>query len=210
MNSSGIIGASSNSPVAAQGLRRAEAGQALAQGAVADLVVVLQEQHERCGRQVPLGSPRGVPWRLAWPWNTKPFGQAACQLVDRPLLVVGVVAFGFAGQQHVQGVVAVVVPLGVEALLQQRGLVVLVFQHQPDLPARRDRCAHALRQFDEEVRLVDGVHRIQAQAVAAVVAQPHQRVLDEVLAHRGRRKSMAAPQGVCRSSRKNGLAYWCR
>jgi hypothetical protein len=37
--------------------------QALAEGAVADLVVVLQEQHERAGRRCPLGSPRGSPWR---------------------------------------------------------------------------------------------------------------------------------------------------
>ncbi|MCY1450590.1 hypothetical protein D9M71_674110 [compost metagenome] len=46
------------------------------------------------------------------------FAKAAGQLVDGALPVVGVVAFGFAGQQHMQGIVAVVVPLGVEALFQ--------------------------------------------------------------------------------------------
>jgi len=111
------------------------------------------------------------------------FGQAASQFFDGFFLVIGVVTFGFPGQQDVQGIVAIVVPLGIEALLQQRGLVVLVLQHQPHMPARFHRRAHALRQFHQEVGLVDGVHRVQAQAIAAVIAQPHQGVLDEVLAH---------------------------
>ncbi len=45
-----------------------------------------------------------------------------------------------------------------------------VLQHQPDLSAWFDRFAHARGQFDEEIRLIDRVHRIQAQAIDVVVA----------------------------------------
>lgn len=150
-----------------------------------DLVMVLQEQHERAGRQVAAGFAAWRAVAVGLALEHEAFAQAASQFVDRPLPVVGVVAFGLAGQQHVQGIVAVVVPLGVEALFEQRGLVVLVLQHQPDMPARLHGSAHPLRQLDEKIRLVDGMHGVQAQAVAAVLAQPHQGVLDKVLAHLG-------------------------
>ena len=156
-----------------QGRRRAQAGQAFAQGAVADLVVVLQEQHKGTGRQVPAGFTAWRAMAVGLALEHEAFGQAARQLVDGALLVIGVVAFGFAGQQHMQGIVAVVVPLGVEALLKQAGLVVLVLQHQPHLAARFHGGAHALRQLDQEIGLVDGMHGIQAQAIATVIAQPH-------------------------------------
>ncbi|EXF46710.1 hypothetical protein BAY1663_00874 [Pseudomonas sp. BAY1663] len=42
-----------------------------------------------------------------------------------------------------------------------------------------DRGMHALGQLGEEAAVGNGVHRIQAQAVEAVVEQPHQRVIDE-------------------------------
>lgn len=193
-----------------QRLRWAQTGQALAQGAVADLVMVLQEQHESAGWQVRAGLAAGRAMAVGLALEHETFGKAAGQLVDGALLVVGVVAFGFAGQQHMQGIVAVVVPLGIEALLQQEGLVVFVLQYQPYVAARFHRSAYPLRQLDQKVGLVDGVHGIQAQAVKAVVAQPHQGVLDEELAHLRATEVDGCAPGVCRSSRKNGLAYWCR
>ncbi|MNW20795.1 hypothetical protein D3C71_2213600 [compost metagenome] len=48
--------------------------------------------------------------------------------------VVSVVGVSFAGEQNVQRVVAVIVPLRVVILLEQTGLIVFVFQHQPDMP----------------------------------------------------------------------------
>lgn len=101
---------------------------------------------------------------------------------------------------------AVVVPLRIETLLQQTGLVVFVFHGQPHVPARISLAAHPLRQFLHKVRVFDGVHRVQAQAVEAVFQQPHQRVVDKEVPH------LAAPEvdgrapRVCLSSRKKPLA----
>ena len=72
-----------------------------------------------------------------------------------------------------------------------------VLQYQPYVAARFHRSAYPLRQFDQKVGLVDGVHGIQAQAVKAVVAQPHQGVLDEELAHlRATEVDGCAPGGL--------------
>ena len=50
-------------PATRSGLRRRERLEPLAEGAVADLVVVLQEVDEGVGGRCALGSPRGAPPR---------------------------------------------------------------------------------------------------------------------------------------------------
>ena len=99
------------------------------------------------------------------------FGQTARQLVRRPVDVVGVVATVLAGQQHVQHVVPVVVPLRVAVLLQMRGVVV-VLQHQVDVPPGLDGGAHGGGHLVHPVLLLDRVHRIEAQTIEAIFHQP--------------------------------------
>ncbi|MNP03411.1 hypothetical protein D3C76_952950 [compost metagenome] len=107
--------------------------QAFAKGPVADLVVVLQKQDERAGWQVPAGFATGLAVTVDVTLEHQALAQAAGQLFGRVLRIISVVGVGFAGQQHVQGIVAIVVPLRVEILFQQAGLVVFVFHHQPDM-----------------------------------------------------------------------------
>ncbi|MNV90734.1 hypothetical protein D3C71_1851470 [compost metagenome] len=86
--------------------------------------------------------------------------QTARQLFGGALCVIGVVGVGFAGQQHVQRVVPVIVPLGIETLLQQAGLIVFVFHHQPDMAQRIGLAANPLCKLLKEIRVFDGVDRV--------------------------------------------------
>lgn len=95
-----------------------ERQQAFAEGAVAGLVMILQEQHERRGRQVGAGLA-AMPRRIAQRGLTLvgiAFGQAARQHGGRLRGVVCVVAVSLARKQMVQHVMRVVVPLGIVAL----------------------------------------------------------------------------------------------
>ena len=58
-----------------------------------------------------------------------------------------------------------------------------VFHHQPHMARRIGLLAHPLGQFLEKIRVFDGMHRVQAQAVKTVLQQPHQGVVDEEVAH---------------------------
>ncbi|MNH06316.1 hypothetical protein D3C79_656780 [compost metagenome] len=82
-----------------------------------------------------------------------------------------------------QGVVAVIVPLSVEHPFEQTRLIVLIFNCQPDVSTRRDAPTHTLAECMEKIRIINGVHRIQAQAVEAVVVQPHQCIFDKEVTH---------------------------
>ncbi len=82
-----------------------------------------------------------------------------------------------------QHVVEVVVPLRVKVLLQQAGLVQLVFQDQPHMSTDVDLFSHAVCQFLQEAGVVDRVHGVQPQAVEAVFEQPHQGVVEKEIAH---------------------------
>ncbi len=119
------------------------------------------------------------------PGRRSPRPARAAQVLRGRVGVVAVVAVALAGEQHVEGVVRVVVPLRVVAVEQARHVGV-VLEHQVDVAVRLDRRAHPRRQLVEERprRVVANlVHRVEAQAVEAVLAQPVQRVLDEELAH---------------------------
>ena len=92
--------------------RRREHRQPLAQRAVADLVVVLQEIDEGRGRQrrTRLAAVLAPPVRRRLALIGKPFGERPREMLRR-VAIVAVIARGLAGQQHMEGVMIVVVPL---------------------------------------------------------------------------------------------------
>ncbi len=78
--------------------------------------------------------------------------------------------------------VAIVVPLCVVALAQQAGAVVVVLQDQVQMALGAGGAAQAAGHLDEERAIGNRVHGIEAQAVDAIVEQPHQGVFIEELA----------------------------
>ena len=116
------------------------------------------------------------------------FSQRARKLPGRPLGIVAVIAFVFPGQQHVQHVVRIVIPLSVEIAPQVFGDIAVVLEHQMHMAAGLDRCTDLRRHLVEPAGLGDGVHGIQAQPVEAIFHQPIERVLDEEATHLGAAK----------------------
>ena len=106
--------------------------------------------------------------------------------------------------------VAIVVPLCVVALAQQAGAVVVILQDQVQMALGAGGAAQAAGHLDEERAIGNRVHGIEAQAVDAIVEQPHQGVFIEELADFAATEIDGLAQGVCRSSRKNAAAYWAR
>ena len=169
-----------------------ERGDPLAERAIADLIVVLEEAHEGGGRQVRGGLAAGaapVPGPLAL--EREALGEASAEMRQRRL-VVAVVAAALAGQEHVQRVVHVVVPLGlVERAPAVRPsevarLVGAVLQHQVHAALAGGPVGHRAGQLLQEVtgRLVhDRVDRVEAQAVEVVLLDPVERVVDHERAH---------------------------
>ncbi|MNN80742.1 hypothetical protein D3C76_1623970 [compost metagenome] len=72
--------------------------QALAEGPVADLVMVLQEQDEGAGWQVPAGFTACHAMAIEMTLEHEPLAQATRQLFGGVVCVVGVIGLGFAGQ----------------------------------------------------------------------------------------------------------------
>nr|GFD54373.1 hypothetical protein [Tanacetum cinerariifolium] len=97
----------------------ADLRQTLTKGPIANLVVVLQEQYKRARRQMAAGLAAVMAMTSRFALIDKTLAQQARQLLGGLLGEVGVVRVGFSGQQHVQRVVAVIVPLRIVALLQQ-------------------------------------------------------------------------------------------
>ncbi|MCW0423767.1 hypothetical protein NB713_001710 [Xanthomonas sacchari] len=158
--------------------------QPVAAGAVADLVVVLREDHELVRRQVAAGFAARVTAVVGLSLEGEAFAEHPRQVLRRRVGKAGVVALVFAGQQHVQAVVEVIVPLRAVTAFQHAGLVGLVLQHQVHVAPVGDAGHDRLAQRVEEGVGHDRMHRIQAQAVEAILVQPHQRVVDEVALHR--------------------------
>src|SRR5690606_5422728 len=113
-----------------QGIGIAQADQTLAEGAVAELVMVLQEQYEGARRKVRAGFATRFAAAILLALVDETFAEETCQLVGGVLAVVGVIALVFTGEQGVQHVVAIVVPLRGEALFEQAGSVVFVLQDE--------------------------------------------------------------------------------
>jgi hypothetical protein len=110
MNSIGICGSSSHG---AQRRRIGQRVQALAEGAIAYLVVVLEKSDECGRRQVRAGlATLAAAVRHQLALEGKALRQRPAQARGRPM-VIGVVALGFPAGGHVQHVMHVVVPLGV-------------------------------------------------------------------------------------------------
>ncbi len=160
-----------------------ELWQTLAERPVADLVVVLQEQHKGGRCKVAAGLASGVPMTRLFAQVDKTFAEQARKLVGRLFGEVRVVGIGFAGQQHVQRVVPVIVPLRVETLVQQAGLIELIFKVQPHVSGRFDPLAHAGGELGQECLVANGVDGVHAQPVDAVFEQPHKGVVDEEIPH---------------------------
>jgi hypothetical protein len=107
MNSIGTCGASSRQPSSCA------SASPLAKGAVADLIVVLQEGDEGLRRQRGAGFAARLPITVCagLALVDEALGQRACQHGHRRIVIVRVVALGLAGGQHMRGVMPVVVPL---------------------------------------------------------------------------------------------------
>jgi hypothetical protein len=173
-------------------LGRCERDQALAERAVADLVMVLQEGDEGRGRQVrrrlPANLPAAVRARIALVGEA--LGEAAREHPRGALRVVGVVAVALAGDEHVRRVVPVVVPLrgrvrGAGAIEEMRRVAV-VLEHEVDVAVVARARGDGARDLGHDVRrgiVGDGVDRIHAQPVEVELLDPVERVVDEEGAH---------------------------
>src|SRR5690606_2196650 len=94
---------------------RGEFGQALAERAIADLVVVLQEVDEGGGGKAGRGLAAWLAAKMfrRFALVAVALSKAAREQRRRVLCIVLVVALVLAGQKHVGGVVKIVVPLAV-------------------------------------------------------------------------------------------------
>ena len=197
MNSIGVNGLVSTSVAPTAEQAGGEGGRdPVADGAVADLVVVLQVAEE-----LPAGQRRGVDRpAVVPPAEARPgavveegAGEDLGQAAEAGGGEVGVVALALAGQQRVQRVVEVVAPLRGQAHAaghprgDHAGVVEVALGDQGQRPADGDRqLVDLLRHLLEHVRgpLVDQrVDGVEPQPVDVHVAQPHQRVVDDVAAH---------------------------
>jgi len=128
-----------------------ERADALAERAIADLVVVLQKSTNAVVGSEALGSPRGASPRCAdgFALVGETLAQRAGQQPSGFVRVVAVVAERLAGEQNVERVVRVIVPLRVEPR-EQPGLVRVVFQHQLHVAPVLDAGVHSRGQLVEE------------------------------------------------------------
>ena len=131
---------------------------ALAESAVAHLVVALQEGDEGLRRQMRARLAAhcviAIGRRLSLVGES--FRQAASEEADRFAGVVRVIPIRLTGSEDVQRVVKVVIPLGgilVGAAAEIARLVGVVFENQVHLALPANACVRTLRQFGENVRL---------------------------------------------------------
>ena len=168
---------------------------AVARRPVADLVVVLQVGDEPVAGD-PAGVDRGAVAAAAEAAPGALVQEHPGQHVREPGQArrreVGVVALVLAGEHGVQAVVDVVGPLRVQpvpaALAGGDHLRVVEVglgderQRPPQMGRQRLDLDGQLLQHVPGARVVQGVHGVEAQAVDVEVAQPHQRVVDDVAA----------------------------
>src|SRR5581483_7063115 len=131
-----------------QGLGTCELREPLAAGAIAHLVVVLQEVDERRRRQVRAAlTPRTAEMARALALVREPFRERAAEEGMRALLIVLVVSVGLAGEQDVQAVMNVIVPLrivsgGGARRAEPASLVAEVLEHEIHGPLASRAAAH--------------------------------------------------------------------
>jgi hypothetical protein len=152
--------------------------------------VVLQEVDEGGRRQMAAGCAARLTVVIgrAFALIDKALGQASGQALGGTVGEVLVVGVRLTGQQDMQHVVEVVVPLGVEVARQALGIVRLVLKHQVDMALREAR-ADLGGQAVEEGVVADRVDGVEAQAIEPEGLEPVERVVDEKPRHR------LAPEG---------------
>ena len=167
--------------------------QPVAEGAVADLVVVLHEAHEGGRRQFPRGlAARTTPEGHDFALEREALRQGTAELVG-VAHVVGVIGIALARGRHVQHVMDVVVPLrrvalGLAPVRPQepaRGIL-LVLEDEVERPVQRG-VAGPDGEFVEDVGLGlvdDGVDRVEPQPVEVELLDPVERVVDGEVTHR--------------------------
>ena len=174
MNSIGVNGESSMQNAASAAHRRREP---IAEGAVADLVVVLAKTTNCSGGRSPAGAPkrRAAEGRVVAVVDERTIERLR-QIGDAA--EVRVVAVALAGQQHEQCVVEVIGPLGVAAPAAERRRADHARVVEPGLGdherARVGRVNAVARSRDDVrgARVVDRVNGVQPQAVDVKVADP--------------------------------------
>ena len=109
---------------------------------------------------------------------------------------VRVVSCTLAGDDSEQGMVKIVAPLSIETVparlfcFYDPGIVQIAFGDQDEMLSHR--CFQPsyftceLLQKMNRRAVIECVHRVQAQSVHVVVAQPHQRIVDQEAANFGR------------------------
>ena len=171
------IGVNGDSSVQNAASGRALGRQAVAEGAVADLVVVLVEDDELRGIAI-------VGWRAEAPLAKRRVLPVVDERAPERLREIGdgsellVVAVLVAGQQHAQGVMEVVGPLRVvaeAALLARADDLRVVEPRLGDHERATARRVHALGELGHDRRragVVDRVDRVEPQPVDVEVAHP--------------------------------------
>ncbi len=140
--------------------------------------------------------------------------EAAPEVIDGIGSIVRVVTVALAGQSRMHGVVEIVVPLRVVIArraaafaFEQIRLVLVVLEHEMDVPARAS-AARLLRQRFEEMRLhviVDRVDRVEAQPVEMIFRQPIKRILDEETPGDAAEIERLAPTGLAFREEARGI-----
>ena len=129
----------------------AQHGEALAEGAVSDLIVILQKEHEGGRRKIRArrAARLAVTMLRRLALIDEAFRQAPGELAGRIVDVIDIIALVLSGEQNVQHVMGIVVPLGVEIAAQVACDIAVVLEHEmnmasgsrrwrgPALPSRR-------------------------------------------------------------------------
>ena len=135
---------------------RGDGSDALAEGAIAHLVVALQERHKGLRWQMRAHFPaRGmIAIGRGSALIGEAFHQAAPQMADRRVHIIHIVAICLTGTEDVERVVNVVVPLGhVSAQSDMVGHVSIVFQDQVHMGSSAEARMHPNRQLGQYVSL---------------------------------------------------------
>src|SRR5690625_118041 len=175
--------------------RICEAGQPLAKGAVADLVVILQKGNEGVGWLPGAADPPllPLPGQIGLPLVNESRRQSPHELLERILGEGRVVGAGFCGRDTVGGVMRIIVPVrreeqGVPPLVarMKRDDVPFIFGHQMDRAAEPFpyRPGHILQDW-YLAAILDLVYRIETKAIEAKLLEPIERIVEEKGPNRG-------------------------
>src|SRR5689334_3351029 len=93
------------------------------------------------------------------------FGEYPREPVRGGIGIIGIIAVVLAGEQDVERVVPVVVPLRVEIASEMTRHVAVVFEHEVNMPTPLDGGADLSRHFVEPLRLRNRMHRVEAKTV---------------------------------------------